>query len=90
MKSARSMVVCRQREIVGERVCAREMVLDKRSGLIRDRTYAVKLYDAATMATLIEQAGFKVAGVHADFSSHRRKGDYGFMNRRIIAIARKP
>jgi|WetSurMetagenome_2_1015567.scaffolds.fasta_scaffold00434_15 D-alanine-D-alanine ligase len=84
------MVVCRQREIVGERVYAREMVLNKRSGLIRDRTYAVKLYNAETIATLIEQAGFKVAGVHAAFASHRRKGDYGFMNRRIIATARKP
>jgi D-alanine-D-alanine ligase len=84
------MVVCRQREIMGERVCAREMVLNKHTGLIRDRTYALKLYNAETIATLVEQAGFEVVGVHGDFSSHRGKGDYGFMNRRIIATARKP
>jgi hypothetical protein len=66
------------------------MVLSKCSGLIRDRTYAVKLYNAETIAALIEQAGFAVASVHTDFSSHRREGDYGFMNRRIIVTARKP
>jgi D-alanine-D-alanine ligase len=83
-------VVCRQREIQGERVCAREMVLSKRTGLIRDRTYGVKLYHAETMATLIEKAGFEVVSVNAGFSSHRLKGDYGFMNRRIVATGRKP
>jgi D-alanine-D-alanine ligase len=83
-------VVCRQREILGERIYAREMVLSKHTGLIRDSAYAVKLYDAEAIVTVIEQAGFSVARVDADFSSHRLKGDYGFMNRRIIATARKP
>ncbi len=83
-------VVCRQREIQGERICAREMVLSKRTGLIRDRTYAVKLYYAETMATLIETAGFEVVSVNSGFSSHLLKGDYGFMNRRIVATGRKP
>jgi D-alanine-D-alanine ligase len=82
-------VVCRQREILGDRVYAREMVLSKHTGLIRDCAYAVKLYNAETLVNLIEQAGFEVASVLADFSSHRRKGDYGFMNHRIIATAQK-
>ena len=83
-------VVCRQREIMGQQVHAREMVLSKRTGLIRDRTYAVKLYNAETIVALIEQARFKVVGIDTDFSSHRRQGDYGFMNRRLIVTARKP
>jgi len=83
-------VVCRQREIRGERVYAREMVLSKGTGLIRDRTYSVKLYNAETIVMLIEEAGLKVASVDADFSFHRLKGDYGFMNRRLIATGRKP
>jgi D-alanine-D-alanine ligase len=82
-------VVCRQREIQGERVYAREMVLSKNSGLIRDRTYSVKLYDAQALMMLIEDTGFRAVTVHANFASHRLKGDYGFMNHRIIATGQK-
>ena len=83
-------VVCRQREIRGGRVYAREMVLSKGAGLIRDRTYSFKLYNAESIVTLIEKANLKVATVDADCSFHRLKGDYGFMNRRLIATGRKP
>ena len=82
-------VVCRQREIEGERVYAREMVLSKRSGLIRDRTYSVKLYDVEAIVALMEEADFKAVTIHANFSSHRLKGDYGFMNRRILVTGQK-
>jgi D-alanine-D-alanine ligase len=82
-------VVCRQREIQDERIYAREMVLSKSSGLIRDRTYSVKLYDAEAIMTLIKETGFKAVAVHVNFSSHRLKGDYGFMNRRIIVTGQK-
>jgi D-alanine-D-alanine ligase len=33
-------VVCRQRELKRDSICAREMVISKQDGLIRDRTYA--------------------------------------------------
>jgi D-alanine-D-alanine ligase len=82
-------VVCRQREIQGDRVVAREMVLSKNTGLIRDRTYSIKLYNTETLVALIENAGFKGVTVCADFSSHSLKGDYGFMNRRIVSTAQK-
>lgn len=82
-------VVCRQREIQGDRVCAREMVLSKNSGLIRDRSYSIKLYTAETVTSLIESAGFKVVTVCTDFSAHQRHGDYGFMDRRIVATGQK-
>lgn len=82
-------VVCRQREIRGDRVDAREVVLSKSTGLIRDRTYSIKLYDAASMVQLIEQTRFKAVSVFTDLSFHRLKGDYGFMNRRMIALGQK-
>jgi hypothetical protein len=83
-------VVCRQREIQDDRVCARELVVSKRSGLVRDRSYSIKLYDEQEIVTLMEETGFKQVQAHTGFSFHRLRGDYGFMNCRIIATGRKP
>ncbi len=83
------IVVCREREIRDSVVCAREMVLSKKKGLIRDRTYAVRLYDSKSLAVLLESAGFSRVSVRTDFSFHQNAGDYGFMNRRMIATGQK-
>ncbi len=83
------MVVCRGREIVGDRICAREMVLSKKDGLIRDRKYAIRLYDRHCLAALFSGCGFESIECHGDFSPHRAKGDYGFMNHRILAVGQK-
>jgi D-alanine-D-alanine ligase len=82
-------VVCRQREIQGKVICAREIVLDKTQGLIRDQTYAIRLYDADSLPILLERAGFKRIKIHSDFSPHQKDGDYGFMNSRLIATGQK-
>jgi D-alanine-D-alanine ligase len=84
------MVVCRQREIRDDRVYARELVVSKSAGLVRDLNYSIKLYDKEAIVTLIEQAGFEMVSVHAGLSFHHLKGDYGFMNRRIVTTGRKP
>ena len=83
-------VVCRQRELRQDSVRAREMVISKKSGLIRDRTYAVRLYDSHSLASLMEKTGFNQVKIHTDFSPHRFEGDYGFMNKRMLAVGRKP
>jgi D-alanine-D-alanine ligase len=83
------VVVCREREIIGDKVQAREMVLSKKNGLIRDRTYAVRLYDSQGISDLLYRAAFENISVLTDFSPHRYKGDYGFMNRRMIATGQK-
>jgi D-alanine-D-alanine ligase len=84
------LVVCRQREIREGRVYAREMVLGKDRGVIRDRNYAIKLYDVETIGNLLKAAGFEVQTIQSNFSSHPLRGDYGFMNRRILATGKKP
>ena len=58
-------VVCRQREIQGEVICAREMVLDKTQGMIRDQTYAIRLYDWESLLKLIGGAGFGQIKIHS-------------------------
>ncbi|MBW1697500.1 MAG: methyltransferase domain-containing protein [Deltaproteobacteria bacterium] len=84
------IVVCRYRELSETGVVAREVVLDKKKGLIRDQTYVLRLYDARNLSELIHSAGFEKIRVHTDFVPHESKDDYGFMNRRIITTAQKP
>jgi len=38
---------------------------------------------------MMEKAGFKKVRVQVDFRAHQDKGDYGFMNSRMLAIGRK-
>ena len=82
-------IVCRQREIQGEVISAREIVLSKTQGLIRDQTYAIRFYEADSLSALLGYAGFKQVNIHTDFSPHQKEGDYGFMNSRMIATAQK-
>jgi D-alanine-D-alanine ligase len=82
-------VVCREREMTADAIKARELVMSKRDGLIRDRAYAIHLYDSAGLAGLLGTAGFEQVKIHTDFSPHQFEGDYGFMNRRMLGIGRK-
>jgi len=83
-------VVCRQRELNPDAINAREMVISKRDGLIRDRTYAIRLFDSQGLASLLKKTGFNQVQIHTDFSPHRFEGDYGFMNRRMLGVGRRP
>ena len=82
-------VVCRQREVVHKRVNARELVLSKKEGLIRDSTYSIRIYTPRELAVLMENVGFKKVRVQTEFRAHLNRGDFGFMNRRMLAFGRK-
>lgn len=84
-------VVCRQRELGVNTIRAREMVLSKEKGLLRDRTYEIRLYSPERIRELFETAGFCEIDVYADISTLRKEEDedYGFMNHRMIATGRK-
>ena len=83
------VVVCRQREIQEPFICAREIVMSKSDGLIRDQSYAIRIYDATGLSDLLKQSGFIRISMHTEFSPHKVDGDYGFMNNRMIAIGQK-
>jgi D-alanine-D-alanine ligase len=85
----RDLVVCREREMEGDTVTSREVVISKNRGLIRDSTYSIRTYEPTRLASLVEEVGFASIKIHAGFSPHRRDGDYGFMNSRVIATAQK-
>jgi D-alanine-D-alanine ligase len=84
------VVVCRQREVKDGLVCAREMVLSKGQGMIRDRNYCIRLYGADDLAALLSHAGFADVQVHSDASALNRAEDVGCMNHRLVVAARKP
>jgi len=83
-------VVCRQRVISGDTIKAREMVISKGKGLIRDRTYSMRIYDAESLKTLFQKVGYTDISVYTGFSRRESDKDYGFMNRRMIVMGRKP
>jgi D-alanine-D-alanine ligase len=82
-------VVCRHRELQGDMIKAREMVIDKQKGMVRDRTYAIRLYDSESLDVLLQQGGFSRVKVYTNFSPHPSDGDYGFMNNRMIGVGQK-
>jgi hypothetical protein len=65
------------------------MVISKTKGLIRDKTYAIRLYDAQSLARLLENVGFTSVHVNTRFDPHGTKGDYGCMNNRMLGVGRK-
>ena len=84
------VVVCRQREMQSDCILAREMVLSKGVGMVRDRTYCIHLYEADELIDLVEKAGFEAVQVHADLSHPTCSEDVGCMNHRLVIAARKP
>jgi D-alanine-D-alanine ligase len=82
-------VVCRHRELQGNIVKARELVIDKRKGLMRDQTYAIRLYNSESLDRLLQQIGFSNVKIHNNFSPRSANADYGFMNNRMIAVGIK-
>jgi D-alanine-D-alanine ligase len=82
-------VICRRRELRGNMIKARELVMDKKKGLIRDQTYAIRLYDTESLNLLIQQTGFRKVKISTNFSPHLSDGDYGFMNSRMIGVGQK-
>jgi D-alanine-D-alanine ligase len=83
------IVVCREREIVNNRVNAREIILSKKAGLLRDQSYSIRYYTPESLMSLLERAGFSDITICTEFSPHRNKADYGCMNDRMIITGSK-
>jgi D-alanine-D-alanine ligase len=82
-------VVCRERDLDNDTIRARELVLSKEKGMIRDQTYAMRLYTPIALKALMEEVGYDNVQIHTNFSPHSHSGDYGFMNCRMIATGQK-
>ena len=83
------VIVCRERELRDNDLCAREVVLSKRTGLIRDATYCIRLYRIAELAALLTRAGYQNVTVHSTDDPQDPDVDLGCMNHRLLAVGRK-
>ena len=84
------VVVCRQREIENGLIKAREMVLSKSRGVIRDKTYCIRLYCPDELVALVRSAGFDKIKLHDSASAMNPEEDVGCMNHRMVVSAQKP
>ena len=83
------VIVCRERQLRGNIVKAREIVLSKKKGLLRDGFYCMKLYNQRSILHLLKKTGFKVLSIRKNVSLHKKKKDYGLITSRMFVTATK-
>jgi D-alanine-D-alanine ligase len=84
------IIVCRKREIDKDIIRAREIVISKKKGLIRDGYYCERLYSRNRIYRLLKDAGFINISAKNEISLHKKKKDYGFLTSRMVVTAVKP
>lgn len=85
--------VCRERSISadGDRLIAREIVTHAERGVIADRFYAERLYDADRIRDLLSQANFGDITFHGALNPAESRGqDLGMMAHRLFLTAEGP
>lgn len=88
-EAGEELLVCRRRTRDGEIVYTREIVLSKKTGLLRDETYSLRLYTPEKITALLTSAGFASVRLHQDFLPRQNQGDYGCLTNRMIVLAEK-
>ncbi|MGQ4807813.1 2-methoxy-6-polyprenyl-1,4-benzoquinol methylase, mitochondrial [Candidatus Entotheonellaceae bacterium PAL068K] len=85
------IVVCWRRELSDDVIRVREMVLSKSKGLLRNRTYAERLYHSEHLRTLLLEAGLVRSTFYPNaFVFDPEDGmDYGIATHRTLVIATK-
>lgn len=89
----RHQFVCRERSLSAkrDRLISRELVIDIRKGVVADRFYAERLYNADDLRRLLHRAGFVEVQVHGSLTpDSQRNQDLGMMARRLVITARIP
>ncbi len=89
-EATEDIVVCRQRELEDGLIRAREMVLSKSRGMIRDAAYCERVYREGDISDILYTVGFQDISVLRNFSSHDLPGDYGCMTNRMIVTGKRP
>jgi D-alanine-D-alanine ligase len=84
------IVVCRYRNLRDDGIVAREMVLSKERGLVRDATYFARLFGLDELEALLTDSGFGEIDGGTTLVSQAKAGDYGLLTRRMIVTASKP
>ncbi|MFC1666300.1 class I SAM-dependent methyltransferase [Candidatus Omnitrophota bacterium] len=88
-EATKDVIVCRKREISRDIIKAREIVISKKKGLVRDGYYCERLYSKSRISNFLRDVGFKAPAVKTDVALHEKRKDYGFLSSRMIVTAVK-
>jgi SAM-dependent methyltransferase len=90
-ETGEDIVVCWKRELADDIIRVREMVLSKTTGLLRDRTYAERLYSPERIRALLTESGFRdITARREAFVYHPDDTkDYGLATTRMLVTAVK-
>ncbi|MBA7631173.1 2-methoxy-6-polyprenyl-1,4-benzoquinol methylase [subsurface metagenome] len=83
------ITVNRERELRGDIVYSREMVISPKRGCIRDKTYCIRLYNPEKISDLMYSAGFSSVTCQRNFMNREAEGDYGCMTNRMLVTAKR-
>ncbi|NQT22330.1 MAG: class I SAM-dependent methyltransferase [Candidatus Omnitrophica bacterium] len=88
-KADKDTTVYRNREVKGNLIRAREVVVSKTNGILRDGSYCERLYNKRKIRHLLKTAGFKGISIKNNLSLHKKQKDYGFLTQRMFVTACK-
>jgi D-alanine-D-alanine ligase len=87
-EATEDVVVCRSRSLLDHGVLAREVVLSKKDGLLRDSHYYSRLFSPKHIGDLLAKEGFGSLCFAGDFRADKKDCTYGMMANRMIVTAR--
>lgn len=85
----KDIVVCRKRKLKRNIIRAREIVISKKRGLLRDGYYCERIYNKDKIARILKSVGFKNLSIKKKISLRKDKKEYGFLTSRMIVTAEK-
>lgn len=88
-EATKDVIVCRKRELKGDIIKVREIVLSKKRGLLRDGFYCERIYDKDKITHFLKNTGFRNVLVKKNISVHKNRKDYDLMTSRMIVTAEK-
>ena len=86
----KDIIVCRRRELQGNVIKVREIVLSKKDGLLRDGFYCERIYNKNSIKRSFLKAGFRNISVKSNLSLHGTTKDYGLLTSRMFVTGKKP
>jgi D-alanine-D-alanine ligase len=88
-EAGEDILVCRERRLDNGGVLARELVLSRQRGLLRENRYFLRLFEPAEIADLLRQGGFAEVDVD-DFTPPGTNPTHGMMASRMAVTAVRP
>lgn len=88
-EAGEDIIVCRRRALKEDLMKVKEIVISKKTGLIRDGSYSERLYTDRKITNILKDLGYKDISIHKGISLHKQKKDYGFLTSRMMVRAGK-